>query len=70
MTLGTFHVLDLLLELDFLFDSGFLLDLGQLLAQFTIASMPSPLCRSQILIGSEFGQYIPTVVHTVRELQL
>ena len=32
--------------------------------------MPSLLCRSQILIGSEFGQYIPTVVHTVRELQL
>ena len=36
----------------------------------TIASMPSLLCRSQISIGSEFGQYIPTVVHTVRELQL
>ena len=32
--------------------------------------MPSLLCRSQISIGSEFGQYIPTVVHTVRELQL
>ena len=36
----------------------------------TIAFMPSLLCRSQILIGSEFGQYIPTVVHTVQELQL
>ena len=36
----------------------------------TIASMPSLLCRSQISIGSQFGQYIPTVVHTVRELQL
>ena len=36
----------------------------------TKASMPSLLCRSQISIGSEFGQYIPTVVHTVRELQL
>ena len=36
----------------------------------TIASMPSLLGRSQILIGSEVGQYIPTVVHTVWELQL
>ena len=36
----------------------------------TKASMPSLLCRSQISIGSQFGQYIPTVVHTVRELQL
>ena len=42
----------------------------QLNGYSTIASMPSPLCRSQILIGSELGQYIPTVVHTVRELQL
>ena len=36
----------------------------------TKASMPSLLCRSQISIGSEFEKYIPTVVHTVRELQL
>ena len=34
-----------------------------------IASMPSLLCRSQILIGLVFRHYILTVVHTVRELQ-
>ena len=36
----------------------------------TIDAMPSMLCSSQILFKSEFGQSIPTVVHTVRELQL
>ena len=35
-----------------------------------IAAMASLLCRLQILVGLEFGQSIPTVVHTVRELQL
>ena len=32
----------------------------------TIAA--SLLCRLQILVGLEFGQSIPTVVHTVPEL--
>ena len=35
-----------------------------------IASMPSLICRSQISIKSKFGQYILTVVQTVRELQV
>ena len=34
----------------------------------TIAAMPSLLCSSQILVGKELGQSIPTVVHTVPEL--
>ena len=33
---------------------------------YTIAAMPSLLCRLQILVGLEFGQSILTVVHTVR----
>ena len=36
----------------------------------TIAAMPSLLCSSQILVGWELGQSIPTVVHTVPELPL
>ena len=36
----------------------------------TIASMPSLLCRSQILIGGSSDSIFRTVVHTVRELQL
>ena len=35
-----------------------------------MATMASLLCRLQIFVGLEFGQSIPTVVHTVRELQL
>ena len=36
----------------------------------TIAAMLSLLCSSQILVGWELGQSIPTVVHTVPELSL
>ena len=36
----------------------------------TIASMPSLLCRLQILIGGSSDSIFRTVVHTVRELQL
>ena len=35
---------------------------------FTIAAMPSLLCRLQILVGWELAQSIPTVVHTVRSI--
>ena len=37
---------------------------------FTIAAMPSLLCRLQILIWWELEKRIPTVVHTVPELSL
>ena len=40
------------------------------LTRCTIAAMPSLLYRLQMLVRLEFGQSIPTVVHTVRELQL
>ena len=43
---------------------------NQMKLRITIAAMASLLCRLQILVGLEFGQSIPTVVHTVRELQL